>query len=133
MVILSLAILPKAEAQLPPSSPVPTVEVLTGFDSTVVSYKDTLKNYTYSNVYMIVTSVNLNRGSYFPVAFGGTSQSANSFDNWKASVSVNFYTSKTDYAAGKQSITQANVQLELGTTFPTQEAILTKLLAILPK
>jgi hypothetical protein len=82
---------------------------------------------------MIVTSVNLNRGSFFPIAFASTGQSSSSYENWKASVSVNFYTSKTDYAAGKQSITQANVQLELGTAFPTQEAILTKLLAILPK
>ena len=130
MVMLSFAITMKAQAQVPP---VATIQILTGFDATVASYKDTLKNYAYSNVYMIVNSVNLNRGSSFPMMYAGASQAATSFENWKANVSVSFYTSKADYTSGKQSITQANVQVELTATYPTQEAILTKLLTALPK
>ena len=130
MVILSLAITMKSQAQAPP---VATVQILTGFDTTVASYKDTLKNYSYSNVYMIVNSVSLNRGSSFPMMYAGTSQTTTTFENWKANVSVSFYTSKADYTSGKQSITQANVQVELTATYPTQEAILTKLLTALPK
>ena len=128
MVILSFAISVIAQ---PPVSPQPTVTVLSGFDTTVSSYKDTLKNYTYSNVYLIVTSVNLNRGTsvmYYP----GSMQSAN-FDTWKAMVTYNFYSSKSDYLSGKQSITQTSTQIELTTSYPTQDAILTKLIQLLPK
>lgn len=128
MVILSFAISVNAQ----PSFPVqPTVTTLSGFDTTVATYKDTLKNYTYTNVYVIVTSVNLNRGS-FGMYYPGNNQST-SFDTWKATVSCSFYSSKSDYLSGKQAITQTNTQFELTTSYPTQDAILSKLILLLPK
>jgi hypothetical protein len=105
---------------------------LSGLDADIASYTDTLKNFTYHNVYMIVTGINIGRGNSFPF-YTHSAQFTNSVINWKGRINTNFYTSKSDYQAGKQFITQANISIELTDSYPTQEAIMTKLLQNLPK
>lgn len=105
---------------------------LSGLDADVTSYTDTLKNFTYHNVYMIVTGINIARGNSF-LYYTHNAQITNSVINWKGRINANFYTSKSDYQAGKQFITQANIPIELTDSYPTQEAIMAKLLQNLPK
>lgn len=110
------------------------VATLSGFDTTVVSYRDTLKNYTYDNVYLIVTNVTLQRGTSYPFMYtpGGNQQFASN-TTWKASTTIVFYNSKADYQSGKQSVTQATTNCEFTDTYPTQSAIMTKIIQVLPK
>ncbi len=112
-----------------------------GGDTTIASYRDTLKNYTYQNVYAIVTGINLSRGSN-GMMMGGMMPSMSRINtdslalvqkSWKGSVMLSLYSSKESYGAGKQPVGSVNVNVVLSDRPPLLSEILSKAVGILSR
>lgn len=116
--------------------------LVTGGDTTIASFRDTLRNYTYQNVYAIITGINLNRGNNgmtggaSPIPFTSkinTDSMTLASKRWKGSVGILLFSAKDSYTSGKQPIANISVNIVLSERLPVLGEILSKAVAALSK
>jgi hypothetical protein len=73
-------------------------------DSTKASITVAPQNYTYTNVYTVVSAINVNQSNWMPL-----SMAVNSEDSITISASVILYASKSAYTSGAQSLSSLQV------------------------
>lgn len=96
---------------------------------TVTSFKDTTKNYTYENVYMVVNSLNFNRSGGVQLLGQGSN-----VQKWQLNYNVMFFATQTSYQTGKSPIAYwtGNITID-STSLPSEANLLTLIRNNLPQ
>lgn len=98
-----------------------------GIDTTISKVKDTLKNYTFTNVYMVIASIDISKS----VSPSFLKEMADPV--WRAIVSVNYYATRADFKSGKDPINTQTYRIDFTTIYPTQKELFDKIALLLPK